>query len=584
MCLCLELLEITIQYGTISINELITKNEDKLFKSERVGGSFDHRSHSYYMESFGEVFRIDRYFIERGDYAHSITKIIVSKLDFSSLTWEEVKILKDYVFFISYFSDTQLSCLASDLGLSKGCVYFTLKCDLSLYKYDLEDESILLSLPCLDIPTPWMSPRWLLIPTTSRVDDSRTTTDLMLGEDEDIEKVIKATDSRTGTIDKDEAKKDTEQARLLIKLDDDIVWAVSDFLHTLDYVHLRAVSKKYRSVIDLRRYSSTRTVQTTDISPWLISPKYDQSIFNFINPMHDNENYLFNIPELLKGSRIRFSKGGWLLMSKCETLFFYNPFTKSTVRLPDLPNVNGFSYTGISFSSLPTASDCLVFAIDKELFRDQVGVFFIKRGDKEWSYDLYTNIYLPEKKNLDFELTLNNPVFYRGRFYCLDHNGTLGVLLGVFKYEHPDISWEILSMKAPPNCGFIYNSFLVECEGQLISVLLGRLGNWVRIFRLNETKMVKSEVKHLGRHMLFLSSTSCISAIAPTSQMENKVYFPRLHNEGILYYSLDTGMYHSLGSRHSAKDYRGSNEKLHCSWIEPNWSEISDDHLDWLNI
>ncbi|KAI3894453.1 hypothetical protein MKW92_017641, partial [Papaver armeniacum] len=223
MCLCLDLLEITIQHGSISINELITKNEDKLFKSERVGGYFDNCSHSYYMESFGEVFRIDRYLIQRGDYAHFITRIIVSKLDFSSLTWEEMKILKDHVFFISYFHDTLLSCLASDLGLSKGCVYFTLKCDLSLYKYDLEDESILLSLLCLDIPTPWMSPRWLMIPATSRVDDSRTTTDLMLGEDEDIEKVIKATESRTGTVDKDEDKKDTEQARLFVKLDDDIV-------------------------------------------------------------------------------------------------------------------------------------------------------------------------------------------------------------------------------------------------------------------------------------------------------------------------------------------------------------------------
>ncbi|KAI3949021.1 hypothetical protein MKW98_021627 [Papaver atlanticum] len=587
MCLCEELLEITVQCGSgideeeetlsLSISILITNDEDSLCKSEDVGGSLVCKHHTYYMESFGEIFRINRYYIQRGCYEHFVTKIVVSKLDFDSLTWEEVKILNDYVFFIGY-RDTRLSCLASDLGLTKGCVYFTLKCDLSLYMYDLEDESISLSLPCPDTPAPWLSPRWLIIPTPSRVDDSRTTTDLMLCKDEATEKVIKAMENRTCTKDKDDENKDIEHARLWVKLDDDMVWTISNFLHTLDYIHLRAVSKKYRSVLHMGRYSSNRTVQITDISPWLFFPMFDQAVYKFVNPVHNNETYLMNIPESLKGARIRFSKGGWLLMSKHKSLFFYNPFTKSIVRLPNLPDSD---FTGISFSSLPTSSDCLVFGIAKDLFRDQVHIFFTKRGYEDWSYAVYNNIYLPpHKKKMDFEPTLNSPVFYRGRFYCLDHNGTLGV----FKHEHPNRSWEILSMITPPNCGFIYDGFLVECEGKLLSVLLGRLGNWIRIFRLDVAKMVWLEVKHLGRHMLFLSNESCISALAPTSQMENKIYFPRLHNEGILYYSLDTGMYHSLGSCHSAKDFRDSKKKLHCSWIEPNWSEISDHHLEWLKI
>ncbi|XP_026379851.1 uncharacterized protein LOC113274672 [Papaver somniferum] len=612
MCWYGRVLEITITNGgsdicdeeeetlSLSISKFST-NENSIIYSENVARRLDYY-HSYYLESFGEVIRIDRHYIERGDYEHLVTKILVSRLDFNSLTWEVMKSSRDHVFFISYLdttdderyivptdskryldtTDTRLSCLASDLGLSTGCVYFTLKCDLSVYKYDLEDESVSVSLPCPDVPTPWLSPTWLMIPTYSRDDDSRITTDLTLGslKYEDVEKVIKATENKTSTVDEDDDKEDIKEAGLLIKLNDDIVWAMSSFLHRVDCIHLRVVSKKYRSVIDLRRYSSARTVKNTDTSPWLFFPKNDRSILNFVNPMHNNENYFLNIPKLLKGSRIRFSKGGWLLMStKRKILFFYNPFTKSTVRLPNLPDISDF--TGISFSSLPTCSDCLVFAIIKELIVDQVRIFFIKRGNKDWSYDLYDNVYLPSNKiNLKFELTLNNPVFYQGRFYCVDNNGALGV----FNYEHSNMSWEILSMITPPNCGFIYNSYLVECEGKLLSVLLGRLGHWVRIYRLNESMMVWIEVKHLGKHMLFLSSTSCISAIAPTSQMENKIYFPRLHNEEILYYSLETGMYHSVGSNHSAKDFHDSREKLHCSWIEPNWSEISDHYLDWLNI
>ncbi|KAI3977025.1 hypothetical protein MKX01_008883, partial [Papaver californicum] len=65
----------------------------------------------------------------------------------------------------------------------------------------------------------------------------------------------------------------------------------------------------------------------------------------FVNPMHNNESYLMNIPELFEGSRIRFSKGGWLLMSKGNTLFFYNPFTKSTIKLPDLSDDHCFKFS-----------------------------------------------------------------------------------------------------------------------------------------------------------------------------------------------------------------------------------------------
>ncbi|XP_026404387.1 F-box/kelch-repeat protein At1g57790-like [Papaver somniferum] len=211
-----------------------------------------------------------------------------------------------------------------------------------------------------------------------------------------------------------------------------------------------------------------------------------------------------------------------------------------------------------------------------------VSIFFIKRGEEHWRYNSFDGTYLPpNKKPMEFDTDLNNPVYYNGAFYCLDLNGTLGV----FKQENDNISWEVLAIVTPHNCEFIYKSYLVECEGKLLCVLLGHLGKWVRVFRLNCTQTVWVEVKDLGRHMLCVSNTSSISAVAPVSEMENKIYFPRLHKDGILFYSLDTGMYHCVGNTsHSAKDYRDTKAKLHCSWIEPNWSETSDQFLDWLSI
>lgn len=119
----------------------------------------------------------------------------------------------------------------------------------------------------------------------------------------------------------------------------------------------------------------------------------------------------------------------------------------------------------------------------------------------------------------------------------------------------------------------------MECGGELLSVYLGNFGEWVRVFRLDMPESVWLEVKHLGKHMLCISTASCISALAPNCRMENKIYFPRLHNGEILYYSLETGTYNSLSSS-SPADFYDSTEYLSCSWIEPNWSETSIHDLD----
>ncbi|MCL7034772.1 hypothetical protein MKW94_029827 [Papaver nudicaule] len=377
---------------------------------------------------------------------------------------------------------------------------------------------------------------------------------------------------RTGTsINSDDDKEDV--------LIEDILWFLSRYLSPLDYIHLRAVRSDYRSVfpvVNWRKFCSPRSLQSTVLSPWLVFAKDNASVYSFINPVHNDENYLTRIPELLKGSTIRFSKGGWLLMSKGNhSVFFYNPFTKAIIKLPDLPDDRTYRFRGISFSSLPTSSNCTVFAIS-DWMADSACITFINCGNKMWTSDIFDNVFLlPNRTNMGFEPSLNSPIFYNGAFYCLDLNGNLGV----FTVEN-DIKWEILSMVPRPNCGFIYKSYLVEVEGKLLAVLLGHYGKWVRIFRLDMSEMVWVEVEHLGRHLLFVSNTSCISTIAP-SRMVNRIYFPRLQNGGILFYSLDSGKYHSLKSENHRTDYCNSKDNLRCSWIEPNWLQTTQPNIAW---
>ncbi|KAI3959486.1 hypothetical protein MKW98_019076 [Papaver atlanticum] len=350
-----------------------------------------------------------------------------------------------------------------------------------------------------------------------------------------------------------------------------------NYLHRLDYIHFRLASKANRDVMPMVKLTSSCTTRCTDLSPWLVfSRDKCHDVYNFVNPMHNNENYLMHLPDLV-GATIRFQKGGWLLMSKGLTsIFFYNPFTREKINLPDLP-VDMYSFSGITFSSSPTSSDCIIFAIEQMPASDgmsnEIYIYFITRGAALWSICNF-----PNPNTEKFMPLHNTPVFYNGVFYCVDYNGTLGV----FNLE--DCSWKVL--EKPPHQQFsgMYPSFLVECAGQILLVNLGHLGASVRVYRLDFLKMEWDVVGNLGKHMLFIGYTSCFSAIAPNRRMENKIYFPRLclNGEGILFYSLETGNYHSFGIQHSANNfYDTEGWYTNCTWIEPNWSKAQV--LDWLN-
>ncbi|OVA03999.1 Protein of unknown function DUF295 [Macleaya cordata] len=523
-----------------------------------IGPGFNYRT--YYVESFDELFIVEKHY-----YSKELVTLQILRMNFSLMTLEEVKSLGDHVLFLGL--STIASCSAADLGYTNGCVYFMESYDKSLYTFDLEDASISVTLPCPNLPTPWITPEWVIMPMTVRVPDGRRSEHLQ--KRRRMENVIIETEENKTSINDNEkeGKKNNEE-----ELEQAGTCCI-----------LNAGCKACRSAIPAVKWktASIKITQTTSLSPWLVFLKKDDAIYNFVDPVR-SEKYIVNLSEFLLGAKIHFSKGGWLLMSKCyETFFFFNPFTRAMIKLPDLPDGWNFMFSAISFSSLPTSSDCSIFAITEcvECCKHKVHIFFIARGDSFWKEYTFKNTrFSSEKKCMEFKLCLNNPVFYAEAFYCLDCNGSLGV----FDLED-NFRWKILAKPKQP-CRSIDRCFLVECEGKLLSVFLGHLGKWIRIFRLDFTRRVWVEVKCLGKHMLFVSHSSCISAVAPDSGMENKIYFPRFHGEGIVFYSLDTCRYHSVGSRHSALDFYNSREQIHCSWIQPNWSQPTDKELDWLRL
>ncbi|KAI3909201.1 hypothetical protein MKX01_034945, partial [Papaver californicum] len=219
---------------------------------------------------------------------------------------------------------------------------------------------------------------------------------------------------------------------------------------------------------------------------------------------------------------------------------------------------------------------CTVISIGGDAYSSYVQTTSISRGDDFWDI----NHYKKSEEYWIFGLCRTNPVFHDGRFYCLDTHGYLGI------YDLH--SWKILD-KLAPACTSYHRSFLVECEGQLLFVFVKSLKTRpVQIFKLLSSKKTKGlvwvEVRDLGKYMLFVSHTSCIAAIAPFSRMKNKIYFPRLHDERIVFFSLDTCRYQTLlltGSQYSSSNFYSTKKHLYCTWIEPNWSGATAAELVW---
>ncbi|KAI3908732.1 hypothetical protein MKW98_029282 [Papaver atlanticum] len=482
------------------------------------------------------------------------------------MTWVLLKSLGEHVLFLcsnmdildsrKCYSTSTACCSAADMGLERGCLFYTLLEDQTLYTFEVEDNATTVIMPCFHLPTPWFQPTWIMMPTTENrhlAGRRRKITDLLAIQDTTETSIEEENMSRLNI-------KGGESGALkqwdFLNYNDSTE-EVARFLHPVDYIHFRLACKQISVVLPaLNRLSaSTRTTTTTYLSPWLISIFEDNedTICEIVDPMHNNDKYLMKLSDqLLVGATIRFSKDGWLLLA--------------IICLPDLPD--DYVLGGMSFSSVPTSRDCVVIAVSN--WFDFVGydeISFLVTEPGKGATDWDVNDFDYEGCCEDYFMPcINNPVFFDRAFYCLDYNG----MLGVFNMTD-DSSWEILPKSLKQFSGF-YPSYLVECDKKLLLVNLGQSGKSVDVYRLDDSEMVWVKLNSLGKHALFISYASSFSAVAPRSCMENKIYFPRLYGERILYYSLDTCQYHYVGSNQpSSLDFHNTKERLSCSWIEPRW-------------
>ncbi|PIA35796.1 hypothetical protein AQUCO_03500275v1 [Aquilegia coerulea] len=238
--------------------------------------------------------------------------------------------------------------------------------------------------------------------------------------------------------------------------------------------------------------------------PWLMSfPKISEGVLNLYNPI-SSDAYIMEIPELA-GAIIRDANYGWLLMSQgYYSVFFFNPLTKETIKLPDLDNP--YNYVGITFSAPPDASDCIVFGITENI-PEYVEMIIHCKVEGIWrGFESRYDCKVP----YEFMASDCNPVFCYGVFYCLSKDGKLAIF---DPGRRDDLSWRVFPV--PPIFSFSKledfatnrRGFLVEYNGEIFSIFMGFFGKSIWVSKLDRLKMVWVKLESLGDKVLFLSPT-----------------------------------------------------------------------------
>ncbi|KAF9616358.1 hypothetical protein IFM89_029612 [Coptis chinensis] len=504
------------------------------------------RTTHFYVESCGEIFQVNQIHLMLS--REIFLTFDIFKLDLSTMDWVKVESLGDRIFLLS--SSSTMSLSGAELGVKGNCVYYSIPNYAHLYRFDMDDGAITVTLPLPNVLNYWKGPFWM-------VPDCKLQVKKELAKVEEAKSVV------------------IEERNNWKELQTELLELIFSRLYLGDCIRFRLTCKAWISTTQLIRTHPCLTQPDSRCQeiPWLLSfQRNNKGICNFCHPIY-NDAYVMNIPELA-GAIVRHAKHGWLLVSQGDhSIFFFNPVTKDIIKLPDLPR-SSYSFTNISFSTPPTTSDCVVFG-HKESHEVFVEMLIYS---KEIDIDTWSEFDIDSKVPYEFIASYCNPIFYDGVFYCLSKDGKLGILRPLER-EDNELMWKVLPVPAVISYSDmeIYetpiSSYIVECDGEILSVFMGIVGKPVSVFKLDVSKMKWVTLATLGDKVIFLSHATSLLVPAGLKGTEDRIYLPKFRGNDIVFYSLRTGNYHSFGDnsdKDSRADWINTREHWNCTWIQSN--------------
>ncbi|KAF2919932.1 hypothetical protein DAI22_08g172100 [Oryza sativa Japonica Group] len=267
-------------------------------------------------------------------------------------------------------------------------------------------------------------------------------------------------------------------------------------------------------------------------------------------PASENYNIQVTIFDTNEDRHIfRSSKDGWVLASAGiygNDIFIINPFTEEIVEPPMLAFLYNYN-------------DCAFFGINSSDSGKFLSTFTWQHGEPHWIEQEF-------EYNVSFPVGYNNPVMFDGKFYCLGRKGNLGV------FDPTSNTWRILDKPEPIHVEMdLFEEdhigrefcYLVDMDGELISVFLRNANELPRVFKLNRTEISWVEVEDIGGGALFLDYRSSYGVASPDGGNGNRIYFPRYSKDG-------KPVFYDMNKKTYSPSFYGVIEPLNCVWVVPN--------------
>ncbi|KAK3193963.1 hypothetical protein Dsin_025273 [Dipteronia sinensis] len=171
----------------------------------------------------------------------------------------------------------------------------------------------------------------------------------------------------------------------------DLIQSISNRLGLIDLISFRGVCQNW----NLASFTSSAEIESSTChEPWFLLYGGENSQCSLVS---ENGKYLINIPELSGGATCIASKEGWILVYRQGSLFFFCPFSRSKINLPQFPNSELKDRVAAAFSSSPTCKDCIVSVICQNDKMDIV-LYSLSRGAAAWTERKHASKYFKNVK------------------------------------------------------------------------------------------------------------------------------------------------------------------------------------------
>ncbi|CAL0327651.1 unnamed protein product [Lupinus luteus] len=516
------------------------------------------RASKFMAELGGELFLIRLFY--GGTMLIDTNEVIdvhIFKLDFYSMVWNSAKDLMGGAIF---FDGCHAFSCAAAFGNEVECdsIYFSMPQDLGWFNcFNLKGCYLQVNLPC-PIPLEFCGPPMFFMPPSNvRLSDNHTQVENKLSKENEVGKCSVKVPGKEDNIEESEVAttKFNDLPLFIVKL-------IANSLNLFDCIlNFRVASRDcWAATPPLGRKQALEKLKASPLFPWLFFST-SMNVHNFIDPKHAYR-FLMTIPQTLAKSQLRCSKQCWMMMSDCEnSVSFYNPFTKATIDI-DIPNQlpQKFSKSYVmGFSTLPTSLGCIIMGLN-EIFQHGIVVMLAVIGNEGFEWHTFW-------LRCQFSVNQGCPIFLNGAFYVFGQQGNLLVI----QYEgegidQDNINWSIIDSKIPCEC--YRQSYILEWDEKIACVLVGPMGTWVQVFKFNRTAITWESVENLGDYTFFVSRSSCIAIEGKSLGMQNRIYFPRVHGDCVLYYSLETRKLH-YDREGYLDDFHNTKEQLRSGWFDP---------------